>query len=178
MVSLGVVLPLEMSRSHRLSPFSSQRTLRSPAQSPLCSPHTKASRPGRHCTTGRPRRSRWKASARCISTATTTTSPPSNPRCGASHPWMSPMRRSRNAPRTAIPGEPALLKLDHRDILCFQEGQVAVLLKFTRLSLTKKRLLSVLANMQVIKIGYSHMILFGISVLFYKTCRREGWWII
>lgn len=35
---------------------------------------------------------------------------------------------------------------------------MAVLLKFTRLTLTKRRLLSVLANMQVIKIGYSHMI--------------------
>lgn len=155
MASLGAVLPLEVSHSHHLSPFSSQRTLRSPAQSPLCSPHTKASRRGRRCTTGRPRRSRWRASARCTSTAATTTSPPSSPRCGASHPWMSPTRRSRSAPRTAIPGEPARLKLQRRDTPCFQEGQVGGLSKFTKLSLSKRRLL---ANRQVIKTGYSHMI--------------------
>lgn len=120
-----VVLPLEVSHSHHLSPFfSSQRILRSPAQYPLSSPHTKDSLPGHPCTTGLLLHSRWKASAKCITTAMTMTSPPSNPRCGASHPWMNPMRRSRNAPHTVIPGEPAILKLQHRDILCFQEGWV------------------------------------------------------
>lgn len=157
-MSPGVVLPLEVSHSHHLSPFfSAQMILRSPAQYPLSSPHTKDSLPGHPCTTGLLLRSRWKASAKCITTAMTMTSPPSNPRCGASHPWMNPMRRSRNAPHTVIPGEPVILKLHHRDTLCFQEGQVRALSKFTKLSLTKRRLLGVLANRHVLKIGCSHM---------------------
>lgn len=117
MLPRKVLLELNVPRSHHPFPFfSPQRILRSPAQSPLSSPRTKDSRPGHPCTTGRLLRSRWKASARCITTATTTTSPPSSPRCGASHLWTNPTRRSRNAPPTVIPGEPAASYPRHTDI--------------------------------------------------------------
>lgn len=91
---------------------SAQKTLRSPAHCPPYSLLTRHSLRGHRRTAGPLLPSRWRDSGRCTVTAMTMTSLPSSPKCGASPPWMSLTRRSRNVPPTVTPGE--LGRADHR----------------------------------------------------------------